>query len=468
MAFPRLIIAGSHSGVGKSTVSLGLMAALKQRGLTVQAFKVGPDYIDGSYHTAITGRISRNLDSWMLKEDTVKDVFTTAAESADISIIEGVMGLYDGKGPLSDEGSTAEMSLLLQCPVVLVVDCSGMARSAAAVVKGYQTLDSRVNIAGVIANRVGGAGHYGLIQQAVENACGIPVVGYLTEHPEIEIPERHLGLVPAIERGDHAFMVQELGKMAAATIDIEAIRTLANAAPEIQIRSSLSALSSSMSTRSRSKVKIAVARDAAFNFYYQENLELLERAGAELQFFSPLAGEQLPKNVDGLYIGGGFPEEFAETLSANKQTAEGLQRAIRGGLPTYAECGGYMYLAEELVDRRGHFHAMVGVIPARVTMQERLSGFGYREVVGTSGNWLIRSNQTARGHEFHYSTIDYKQPREVAYELLGTPYLGTQSEGYCRDNVIAGYTHIHFGSNPQIAVQFVGRCAMYREANSRG
>ena len=470
MNLPRIVIAGTHSGVGKSTVSLGLMAAFRQRGLCVQSFKVGPDYIDPSYHTAITGRTSRNLDSWMLAKQMVRDIFVHAATDTDVSIVEGVMGFYDGKDVLSNEGSTAEISLLLNCPVLLVVDCSGMARSAAAIVKGYQDLDRRVNIAGVVANRVGGEGHFRLIQQAVEHECGIPVVGYLSKHSEIEIPERHLGLIPAIERGEHTLLLEQLSALASSTIDLDAVLSLAKAAPEIpesekgQVYPSL--LSKHTASGDMPKTRIAIARDAAFNFYYEENLELLEHYGAELVFFSPLSGEKIPEDAGGLYIGGGFPEEFAAQLSSMKDVRDDFREKIRNGLPTYAECGGYMYLTEQLTDLQGTTHDLVGLIPARVTMQKRLSGFGYREVTGMEENWLIPSTESARGHEFHYSTIEFRLPQYFAYEASGSRWSGRRGEGYSNGNLVAGYTHLHFASNPLVVEKFVERCRMYRAGES--
>ena len=465
VSLSRIVIAGTHSGVGKSTVTLCLMAAFRARGLTVQGFKVGPDYIDGSYHTAITGRASRNLDSWMLPTEMVRDVFLHASHDADISIVEGVMGFYDGKGALSNQGSTAEISLVLSSPVLLVIDASGMARSAAAMVKGYQTFDKAVNIAGVIANGVGGEGHFNLIKEAVEKECGVPVVGYLSKHSEIEIPERHLGLIPAIERGEHAGLFQQLSDIASSTINLDAIYALARTAPEVTSEADFSPLSGLLSSKyeDTAKVQIAVAKDAAFNFYYPENFDLLEHYGAELLFFSPLAGELVPREADGLYIGGGFPEEFAALLSLHREAMTELRERIEHGLPTYAECGGYMYLTEQLRDVHGGRHQMVGVIPAQVTMQQRLSGFGYREVTGAAGNWLLPDKQSARGHEFHYSTIEYGLlPQPFAYTTSGYRLPSIQGEGYLRDNVIAGYTHLHFGSNPQVAERFAERCRLYQ------
>lgn len=480
MKTPRLVIAGTHSGVGKSTVALGIMAALRHQGVVVQPFKVGPDYIDGSYHSAITGRTSRNLDTWMLGQDNVRRVFLQGAKDADISIIEGVMGLYDGKGVLSSQGSTAATSTLLECPVLLVIDISGMARSAAAVVKGFQTFDTTVNIAGVIANRAGGEGHFRLIQQVVQQECGIPVIGYLPEDADISIPERHLGLIPAIEQRMPASVMDKIGKLVASTIDIDALSALAQAAPDLSPTRNLfgslregegeaasptwpQTASPTWPQTASPKVRIAVARDEAFNFYYAENLELLETFGATLEYFSPLRGEELPVDVDGLYIGGGFPEEFAETLSSRKTVLEDFKRQIELGLPTYAECGGYMFLATELVDLNGEAHGMVGVIPARVVMKPRLVGFGYREVAGSPGNWLLPTKETARGHEFHYSAMTYFGEQSYAYFKGDNAPVTVQHEGYLRKNLIAGYTHLHFLSNPVMAQRFVKRCALYRE-----
>ncbi len=479
MNLPRLVVAGTHSSAGKTTVTLGLMAALKQRKFVVQGYKVGPDYIDPSYHTAVTGRASRNLDSWMLSRETVLDVFARAAKDADISIIEGVMGFFDGKDPLSNLGSTAEISLLLNCPVVLVIDAYGMARSAAAVVKGFQTLDPSVQIAGVIANRVGSEGHFHLIKQAVEQTCGIPVVGYLQKHLDIQMPERHLGLIPAIERQEHKHLLEELGTRLAQTVDLDAIVQLAQSAADLPYNFQQGEVPQGLESQrqGRPTAVIAVAKDEAFNFYYPENLELLEHFGAKLVFFSPLHGEKLPESADGLYIGGGFPEEFAAQLSAQKAVLQDLKQKIEGGLPTYAECGGYMFLAQTIANRQGTNHEMLGVIPATVRMQGRLTGFGYREVKAAADNWLIGPGDSARGHEFHYSEMTFLEPHtsplqvEGAQRRVGSRREGCEKdnvEGYVKDNVVAGYTHLHFASNPKLAQRFVTACERYRTKAEKG
>ncbi|WP_230500382.1 cobyrinate a,c-diamide synthase [Sutcliffiella rhizosphaerae] len=451
MVSRRIVIAGTGSGVGKTTVTLGLMAALQQKGLRVQGFKCGPDYIDTSYHTAVTGRPSRNLDSWMLPLEAVKAVLKKGSEEADISIIEGVMGFYDGKDPRSDTGSTAEISTLTKSPVVLVVDCSGMARSAAAMVKGYQLLNKNVLIAGVIANKVGSEGHFQLIKAAVEQECGIPVVGYMLREVGIVMPERHLGLVPSIERGDLNGFFEELGELCTKTVDLEKIVELAEGAQDFDVKNSIFTL-----PKKRKLVKIAVARDAAFNFYYQENLELLEHMGAELVYFSPLKNERVPEDVDGLYIGGGFPEEFSEQLSVQQNSADSIGEAILRGLPTLAECGGFMYLANELVKVDGKSHEMIGIIPGTVVMQQHLAALGYREIQGIGDNFLLQKGEIARGHEFHYSTFHPVGANPKAYEVKGTR--GAAQEGYLLDNLVAGYTHLHFASQPKLVDNWIQRC----------
>jgi cobyrinic acid a,c-diamide synthase len=447
----RIVIAGTGSGVGKTTITIGLMAALQKKGCVVQGFKCGPDYIDTSYHTAVTGRPSRNLDSWMFSPNIVKEVLQRGSDGADISVIEGVMGFYDGKDPRSDKGSTAEISIITGSPVVLIVDCSGMARSAAAMVKGYQTLSENVNIVGIIANKVGGQGHFQLIKDAVEQECHIPVIGYMSRETEIEMPERHLGLVPSIERGDLDNFFDKLGELAAKTIDLELLYKLAQGT-ELHF----DAADSIFAPKPKKEVRIAVAHDAAFNFYYQENLELLENTGAELVCFSPLHNERVPADIHGLYIVGVFPEEFAAELSKQTGSMESIRQAIDAGLPTLAECGGFMYLCKELYSMDGKRHQMAGVIPGKVKMQKRLAALGYREITGRNGNYLLKEGQAAKGHEFHYSTFHTEEELPAAYETKGMR--GTALEGYFNRNLVAGYTHIHFASQPGLVENWLHQC----------
>jgi cobyrinic acid a,c-diamide synthase len=451
----RLVIAGTGSGVGKTTVTIGIMAALQQKGYTVQGFKCGPDYIDPSYHSAVTGRVSRNLDSWMFPHDTVREIVSRASKGADISIIEGVMGFYDGKSPLEDTGSTAEISMITESPVLLIVNCASMARSAAAIVKGFQMLSTGPNIIGVIANRVGSKGHFELVKAAIEQECNVPVVGYLKKEQDIDLPSRHLGLIPAIERGELAPFFEKLGNLITETIDIERLYELSQA-------TELPHTSTDLFEQHEDKnVCIAVARDEAFNFYYQENLELLEAYGAKLCYFSPLHGEEVPTEADGLYLGGGFPEEFSLQLANQEASKESLRTAITSGLPTLAECGGFMYLTESIASTSGEDYPMIGLIPGKVRMQEKLAALGYREIFGTNGNFLIDENQEAKGHEFHYSTFEASGDIANAYETKSR--FGKRKEGYLNANLVAGYTHFHFASNPKLAERWIQACVKQKQ-----
>ncbi|WP_159882755.1 cobyrinate a,c-diamide synthase [Paenibacillus puerhi] len=480
-----LVIAGTGSGVGKTTVTLGIMAALRRRGLVVQGFKCGPDYIDPTYHKAVTSRPSRNLDAWMMGAEVVREIYDRASADADLAVIEGVMGLYDGKDPKSNTGSTAEISVLLDSAVLLVVNCQSMARSAAAIVKGFQLLDPQVKIAAVFANKVGSENHYRIVKEAIEQECGIPVVGYMLRSDELSVPERHLGLVPSIERGELDSFYTALADRLETCSDLDRLLELAGVpadgplAETSGIPSGTGPATGSMvvkrpasSVRSgkpvlfaeparRFSVKLAVARDPAFHFYYEENLELLQLHGAELAFFSPLAGEQVPSDADGLYIGGGFPEEFAGRLAEQTEVAESIRRAISSGMPTFAECGGYMYLTESIRDTKGQSYPMVGIVPGQVSMQTKLAALGLREVTGLRGNYLLPDGERARGHEFHYSVYEPGEEKlPQAYETQGMR--GLKTEGSLRDRLVAGYTHLHFASNPGLVPRWLELCLMYQ------
>ncbi|MFC9777972.1 cobyrinate a,c-diamide synthase [Paenibacillus chitinolyticus] len=486
----RLLIAGTGSGVGKTTVTIGVMAALKARGLSVQGFKCGPDYIDPTYHTAVTGRLSRNLDSWMLPADTVREIYCRASRDADIAVIEGVMGFYDGKNPKTNEGSSAEISLLLQCPVILVVNCKSMARSAAAIVKGFQLLDPRVRIAGVFANLVGSEGHYRIVRDAIEQECGVPVIGYMLRDENLAMPERHLGLVPSIGRGELSPFFSQLAERISAHTDLERLLQVADTepleasarifrpleadgggtAPEaprsplIGAHANVDANAAHEKVRPpEPRVRIAVAKDAAFHFYYQENLELLQACGAELVYFSPLAGEKLPGGVDGLYLGGGFPEEFAERLAELQEMKQSIAEGIESGLPTLAECGGYMFLTDAIVDTSGKQYPMLGLVPGKVTMQTKLAALGYREATGTEGNFLLGPGDTARGHEFHYSVFEPAASATLppAYKTKGMR--GSKEEGALKGSLVSGYTHLHFASNPDMPRRWIEKCLLFRK-----
>jgi cobyrinic acid a,c-diamide synthase len=421
----RLVVAGTHSGAGKTTAAIGLMAAFARRGLRVQPYKAGPDYIDPTWHTAVTGVASRNLDLWMLSQATVKRL---ASRPADISIIEGVMGLFDGPG------STAELAHLLKTPVVLVVDGHGMAGSAAAIVRGFETLDRGVQVSGVILNRVSGVGHYQLLREAIERNCRARVLGYLPKDELLGLPERHLGLVPARESGRIGELADRLVGHLEKTVDLDAVLDLSRAAPPLAVPAER--------PRRSIPARIAVARDDAFCFYYEDNLDLLRAYGADLVFFSPLAHEPLPEGVGGVYFGGGFPELFAEQLS-DSTLAEELV-----GLPVYAECGGLMFLN------------LLGLVPGEVTMSDRLQHFGYCEAEGR-GSFLFKPGETVRGHEFHYSTWNGEglSPAVLARRRrTGSERL----EGFAAGKLHASYIHVHFHGCPWLARRFVRAAARAR------
>lgn len=434
------------------------MAALRKRGLVVQGFKVGPDYIDPTFHRAVTGRPARNLDPWMVPEAAVRECFLRGCEGADVAVIEGVMGLYDGKDPRSDEGSTAHVARLLEAPVILVTGVHSMARSAAAVVLGFQKLDPRVRIAGVVANRVGSAGHGEIIRTAVERECGIPVFGTLPRREDVRMPERHLGLVPAVERGELEDLFDRLAALTEEWIDVSALLKAAREAPPLG--EPVPVLFAG--PKSPARVRIAVAWDSAFHFYYAENLELLEHRGAELVRFSPLAGEEVPEGSDGLYIGGGFPEEFAPVLAERRAVIEGIRRLHASGMPIYAECGGLMYLSRGIETADGRFYPMVGLVPAVVRMQRELAALGYREARAARDHLLLAEGETARGHEFHYSRLaEIEEPYPWAYRLTGRR--GSAPEGFARGMLLASYTHLHFGSRPAMVDRWLAACAAFRE-----
>ena len=455
MSARRIMVAGTGSGAGKTTVAIGLMAAYKALGYTVQGFKCGPDYIDPTFQSAVTGRAARNLDSWMCGAPAVQEIFTRGVKEADIAIIEGVMGLFDGKDPLSDTGSAAEIAEITNTPVLLVVDCGGMARSAAAIVKGFQKLSPRIRLCGVVANRVGSKGHYELIRQAVEKECEIPVVGYLIKDEDLHMPERHLGLVPAIERGELQPFFQKLSETIQQCFHLDVLYALMNKEP-LHKQNPLFGL-----PETEKRVRIAVAKDKAFHFYYPENLELLEHYGAEIVYFSPLRGEKVPLGVHGLYLGGGFPEEFASELSVQKDVHASVHKAVESGMPVLAECGGFIFLTETIETVGGEVYPLVGVVPGKVRMQPRLAALGYREISGANGNFLLGPDDHARGHEFHYSIFEPSEDFPSGYLTSGLR--GEKEEGFLKRNLVAGFTHIHFASNPKIAKRWVDQCVQYKD-----
>ncbi|MDQ7843886.1 MAG: cobyrinate a,c-diamide synthase [Armatimonadota bacterium] len=458
MNLPRIVVAGTHSGCGKTSVALGLIRALRRRGMTVQPYKAGPDFIDPSLLGVAAGRPARNLDCWMLPQATLVELLVRGAEQAQIAVIEGMMGLYDGHGGVGDDGSTAEVARILQAPVILVVDVGGSARSAAATALGFTAFDPRVNIAGVIANRVGGAAHVQMLREAMASSSA-PLLGTLPWDDRLRLPERHLGLVPAAEASPEA-AIEALADAVAANVDLDAVLRVARTAPPVVVHGppAFPPISAPGSAR------IGVARDAAFTFYYQDGLELLEAYGARLVPVSPLKDAGLPE-VDGLYLGGGFPEIYARELADNVPMRRAVARAIRQGMPVYAECGGMLYLAETLVDgtRRAE---MVGVLPASARMHGRPIALNYVTVEAEADTLLLRTGESVRGHQFHWSTLEPTGPLPLAYRCMGGAGIAGGRDGIAMGAVLATFTHVHFAAKPEMAARFVAACRRFASAGA--
>jgi cobyrinic acid a,c-diamide synthase len=453
MGARRLIIAGTHSGVGKTTVALALMAALRRRGLRVQPFKVGPDFIDPGHHAAACGRVSYNLDTWMLPAPAVRALFGRAAAGADCAVVEGVMGLFDGRGPDDPRGSSADVARLLACPVVLVVDAAGLAASVAAVVKGFAELDPGVRVAGVICNRVAGPRHYAYLEPAVRRHTGVVPLGWLPRRPEWEIPERHLGLttqedLPAADRRPWDETLAGLAAALEETVDVDRLLALA-AVPDPPDGPVPQAPTTGGRQSTRPRRRVAVARDAAFCFYYPDNLELLREAGAEVVPFSPLDDAGLPPGCDLVYLGGGYPEVHAERLAGNRGMRDSLRRHHGQGGAVYAECGGLMYCCRELVDGAGRAWPMLDLLPARAVMQPRLAALGYVTWRACGDTLLGPAGTEVRGHEYHYSRLEPLGDLP-ARARLDRPGQEDRPDGFARGRLLAGYAHLHFGSNPRV------------------
>ena len=438
------------------------MAAMARRGLGVAPFKVGPDFIDPGHHSRIAGKTSRNLDGWMLSKDYNLKSFEKNTQGSDMAVVEGVMGLYDGYDGKSEAGSTAQMAKWLGLPVLLVVDAKSMARSAAAVIMGFERFDPGLSFAGVVFNNLGSQRHLQYLMDAVKENVAIPCLGGLVNDEKIAIPERHLGLVT---REDHALdqeTVNLLADMVEKSVDLD---LLVNSLPEINASTRLEPLSGDMRDKS---LRIAVARDNAFCFYYQDNLELLEGQGAELVFFSPIAGDDLPKDIDGLYLGGGYPELFGDQLAENRKLREGIKEKSNAGMPIYGECGGFMYLCESLFDQHGNRYPMAGCFPFTTRMFPRLKALGYREITLTKRTVIGDSGMILRGHEFHYSELTTNMPDvQNAYRISDRSGLDKPPDGYLTNQTLGSYNHLHFGSQPEAARYFVENCLAYQRQKEK-
>ena len=441
---PRIVVAGTHSGVGKTTITSGLMAALSSKGYMVAPFKVGPDFIDPSYHTLAARRPGRNLDAFLSGPDLIGPLFAHGAQGADLALIEGVMGLFDGKGG-GDLASTAHVAKLLEAPIVLVVDARAMSRSVAAIVHGYASFDPDLRVSGVVLNRVGSTAHETMLREALR-PLGITILGVLRRDDVIQTPDRHLGLVPVAERRrEAARSLDALGTVTSRSLNLDGIVRLARSAGPLETE----CWSPQAADLDRSEgVRVAVAAGPSFSFLYRENLELLRGAGAEVVTFDPTVEEELPAGTDVLYLGGGFPETYAGVLAANGRMRESVRDFAASGRPVVAECGGLLYLVRELDG-----HPMCGVLDAQARMTGRLT-LGYREARALTDSPLAGSGADVRGHEFHYSAVEAGAGRRPAWGLVGRG-----PEGFVAGGVHASYLHTHWAATPELPRRLVREAA---------
>ncbi|MEH2274454.1 MAG: cobyrinate a,c-diamide synthase [Nostoc sp.] len=449
-----VIIAGERSGVGKTTVTLTLLASLRRRDRLVQSFKVGPDYIDPMFHQHVTGRACRNLDPVLTSEAYIQQCFALHSQVSEYALVEGVMGLFDGIGhgqekqKSTDFASTAHIARLLDLPVVLVIDCSRLSGSVAAIAHGYQSFDPRIKIAGVVLNRVGSDRHLSLLKDSLER-LQLPILGVVRRQDNITIPDRHLGLVPTAELPELNALIDRLADLGDTCFDWQHLLPLLKSEPLAH---------SSHPPHPPFFIRIAVARDRAFNFYYQDNLDLLQNLGAELVFWSPLEDAGIPKDVQGMYFGGGFPEVFAQQLAENISVRDAVKTAILKGMPTVAECGGLMYLCKQIIDFEGKSWSMAGVLPTSAVMGGRLT-LGYRRAVALQDNLLLKVGTTVYGHEFHRSrlTLTPTQPLFETSRYDCEENMGCEGWGLPA-NVYASYVHLHWGESREIPQRFIKQC----------
>lgn len=455
------IVAGTNSSAGKTVLTLALMGALRRRGLVVQPFKAGPDYIDPGHHRELLKRPSYNLDTWMMGKGGVEATFVNGMRGADVGVVEGVMGLYDGRDGRGEEGSTAHIAKILGVPVLLVVNAEKTARSAGAVIKGFESYDPDVRIKWVVFNRVGSPRHFQILKDSVQKGPGgskVRVLGYLPKDDGLKMPERHLGLTTAgdMRRDDWKRFVGKAVRLVERSVDIDGLIGSLGSLGSLRAKR----VKAAPLRRPKEKAaRVAVALDRAFSFYYEENFEILRSFGAEVVFFSPMKDKKLPPRTDGVYIGGGYPELYARELEANAALRDEIAGKAKEGMPVFAECGGLMYLGKRM-ETEGFSFRGAGVFPWTTRMLKRRKALGYREVRVTGGSPFL-SRGAIRGHEFHYSEIS-KGAKGIKRVFISTSPPGeVVSEGYTFKNTLATYIHLHFASNPSFAEGFVKRCAEF-------
>ncbi|HSU89840.1 MAG TPA: cobyrinate a,c-diamide synthase [Sporolactobacillaceae bacterium] len=461
---PRIVVAATGSGAGKTTATVALIGAMRARGLKVAAFKCGPDYLDPTYHQRAAGVRSHNLDGWMMTRDSVLATLARVSADADLAVIEGMMGLFDSATPTGDEGSTAEIAKWLDVPVILVTDASGIARTIAAIAHGFARFDPALRVAGMICNRVGSRGHLDLLRAANPE---VPIVGGFPAHPELAFPERHLGLLLADESTVPQRLIDSWSQLGSEWLDLDAILEIARSAPTLE--NFAASDKSEIKSYSSPRCRIGVAHDDAFQFYYEDNLNRLRALGAELVDFAPSRDRKLP-TVDGLYFGGGYPEALARELSSNTPMLEAVRNfAVSGGV-IYAECGGLMYLCESIRTLDGARWPMAALIPGTAVMSDHLQALGYVEVETSAESILGPAHAKFRGHQFRYSTLEdagAEDRVENVYKVKprwgGAPFV----EGYRIGNLLASYVHAHWASNPAIAEALVRSCIASRTSRQR-
>ncbi len=447
---PRVILSGTSSRVGKTMISIGLMRALVNRGYKVQPYKVGPDFIDPSFHYFATGRYSRNLDSFMLSKYDIIETFERNFRNADIAIIEGTMGLHDSHNAIDEKGSTAEVSKLLRCPVILIANVERMSRTVAPLIYGYKHFDPEVNIKGVILNRVGSERHANKAKLAAEKLAKVKVVGIIPRRKDVVIPDRHLGLIPAYERKEEfEDLFDKLAELIEKYVDVEGIIKIAENAPPLKEVSECPIFKN----RQEKKVKIGVFRDRSFNFYYQDNIDALS-CKAEVVVIDSLSDKKLPE-VDALYIGGGFPEIFAEDLERNKSLRKDVYEFCDSNKPVYAECGGLMFLGEKLRLIDGSEYEMVGFMPYETEMHKKFQALGYSIYKCEKSCIIAKKGDIVKGHEFHYSKVIAKEKLDFVYRVKRGKGIDGQKDGAIKKNTLVNYIHVHVLSYPQMINRFV-------------
>lgn len=433
----RIILAGTGSAVGKTTISTGIMKALSEK-YNVQPFKVGPDYIDPSYHTLATGNMSRNLDSFFMSQSQIRDSYNKAMEDKDLAIIEGVRGLYEGIDSINDIGSTASVAKALDAPVILIINSRSLVKSAAALVLGFKELDKEVNIAGVILNKVKNKNHYLKTKRSIEEITNVEVIGGIERNDKITIDQRHLGLVPAVERENSINHINNWSEVIKQSIDLDRLVEIMKEAPKIN-----SNLEPIWNKLNKEKVKIGVAYDEVFNFYYKENIESLEANRAKIEYFSPLKDESIP-DVDGIYIGGGYPELFSKELSNNKTMLKDIKDFHLADRPIFAECGGLMYLMNSIHDDK-----MSGIYPYKSILTDRVQALKYTITEVQEDNIISKKGEVINGHEFHYSKVlvDNLQ-NKLAFKITRGKGSYNNQDGFMSRNTLASYVHTHVAAMP--------------------